>query len=337
MHYLYEIGAGIIKKMIVNLHRRAVFSNHDEDFAVLAFPGPGAVAAAYAVHTVPVVQEAERIAAEAQFISQNLFHILFGNADQVHAFLDLHIVGRFVRTRKCGHRLAESAVLGSLLFGPDFVLGIADSVPVRAVVAVNGGKFVAVGPLDTGADNVIGEAVAAVVLVFFALFKDVAEGPVAVYQVRIIRIFAHRTAKEGYKVLFPVDYEGVVFPRIIEAVGYKISPVVALAAFVFRFAGAFAVLHAEADICLIRKIQGDVSGLFPGVHDEAELLSRKFKAFGRAVLADGKFRGNRGVFFGKVHDNSSLSECVNRTFNVLSQILKVNCAYRAENHLRSIY
>ena len=67
--------------MFVNLNGGAVLTDHNEDGSVAVFSGGhGTEATAYAVKSVIVVQEAERVAAEADLLAKDFFHVLLGNA-----------------------------------------------------------------------------------------------------------------------------------------------------------------------------------------------------------------------------------------------------------------
>ena len=157
--------------MLVNLFRGGIFADHNKDFAVLAVSGGGAVAAADAVHPIPVVQEAEGIAAEAHLFAQDLFHVLLRAADEIHAFLDLDVVAGLVGAgEQIGDRIVQ-VLRGNRLFRLGLVPRIGDPIPVGAVVHMNGGQLVAIGPLDAGAGHIVRETVTAAIRMLLALIS----------------------------------------------------------------------------------------------------------------------------------------------------------------------
>jgi len=294
--------------MFVNLNGGAVLTDHNEDGSVAVFSGGhGAEAAAYAVKSVIVVQEAERVAAETNSITKDLFHVLLGNADQIHSFLYLDIVSGFIGTGELLHDIVEHGVgvLGSL--ASYIVLGIANAVPVCVIVNVNGGELVTVGPLNCGADNVTGEAVTAIIGVLFALVLDVAEAEVAVDQVGIEGVLANGAAKEGNQFLLKVNDPGVVASHFAleGAIGNEIGVVIGLASFVLSLDELGAVSESPLNSGVAGELKSCVTAVLVGVDNEVKGLACKLEALGGGILTDGLSLCYRCIFFNKAHGVTS--------------------------------
>ena len=294
--------------MFVNLNGGAVLTDHNEDGSVAVFSGGhGTEATAYAVKSVIVVQEAERVATETNSIAEDLFHVLLSNADQIHSFLYLDVVSGFIGTGELLHDVVEHGVgfLGSL--ASYVILGIANAVPVCVIVNVNGGELMAVGPLNCGADNDAGEAVTAIIGVLLALLLDVAEAEVAVDQVGIEGVLTNGAAKEGYQFLLKINDPGVVASHFTleGAIGNEIGVVIGLASFVFCLNELGAVAIGPLNGGVAGELQGCVAAVFVGVDNEIEGLACELEALGGSILTDGLSLCYRCIFFNKTHGIAS--------------------------------
>ena len=89
---LFAVAASIVLEMAGGYLLGLAVEADDPLYLILfAFLIGGAVCTAYAVHAVPVVEEAERVAAAALRGTKELFVILLCDADEIHAFLDFDV------------------------------------------------------------------------------------------------------------------------------------------------------------------------------------------------------------------------------------------------------
>ena len=294
--------------MFVYLNGGAVLTDHNEDGAVaILCGGHGAEATAYAVKSVVVIQEAEGVAAEACCVAKDLFHVLLGNADQIHGFLDFYVESGLIGTGESLHEISEHGV--GLFSGLTsyVILGIADAVPVCIVVNMNGGELMTIGPLNGSADNIAGEAVTAIVGVLLTLVLDVAEAEVAVDKVGIEGVLANGAAKEGYQFLLEINDPGVVASHFAleGAIGNEIGVVIGLAGFVLCLNELGAVAIGPLNGGVTGELQGCVAAVFVGVDNEIKGLACELEALGRSILTDGLSLCYRCIFFNKTHGIAS--------------------------------
>ena len=302
------VGVRIRKKMFVYLNGGAVLADHNEDGSVAVFSGGhGAEAAAYAVKSVVVVQETERVAAETNSSAKNLFHVLLGNADQIHSFLNLDVVSGFIGAGELLHDIVEHGVGFLSSLASYIILGIADAIPVCVIVNVNGGELVAISPLNSGADNIACEGVTAIVGVLLTLILDVAEAEVAVDQVGIEGVLTNGAAKEGNQFLLKVNDPGVVASHFAleGAIGNEVGIVIGLASLVFCLDEFGTVGIGPFNGGVAGELQGCVTAVLVGVDNEIKGLACKLEALGGSILTYRLSLCNRCIFFNKTHGMTS--------------------------------